>query len=123
MGLLSRGASFLNRVLPVAAGPPAGLTYTRAGIDPATVIGWAGIEDRDEAVNPTPTTRSTDRERDYMIAVAELTAFGVPQEGDRITETINGAATVFEVSKRDREPCYRFADHARTRYRIHTRKA
>lgn len=120
MGLLSRGAAFLNRVLPTAAGGT--LTYTR-GATTASVSGWAGIEDRDESVSPNPTTRSTDRERDYMVAVAELTAFGVPAEGDRITETINGVATVFEVSKRDREPCYRFADHARTRYRIHTRKA
>ena len=123
MGLLARGASFLNRALPAAAGPATGtLTYTR-GATAATVSGWAGQEDRDEAVSPTPTARSTDRERDYMVAVSELAAFGVPQEGDRITETINGAAVVFEVSKRDREPCYRYADHARTRFRIHTRKA
>lgn len=127
MGLLKRGANFLNRVLPTAAGPTqadgtAGtLTYTR-GATSAAVSGWAGQEERDATDAPTPEARSTDRERDYLIPVAELTAFGVPTEGDTVTETINGVAVVFRVSKQETEPEWRYADHARTRYRIHTRK-
>lgn len=122
MSLMARGAAFLNHTLGVAAG--GALTYSRtvnAVTTTASVTGWVGLEDRDEVTAPSPNTRNKDRERDYLIPVDQLTAFGTPQKGDLITETVNGVAKTFVVSKRDTEDEWRFSDHGETRYRIHTR--
>lgn len=60
-------------------------------------------------------------DRDYLIDVADLAA--VPQIGDRITETINGTACVFEVQTPDTgEPAWRYSSSWRAFYRIHTKR-
>lgn len=65
------------------------------------------------------------RSRDYLIAIADLELEGstiVPEEGDRITETINGTACEFEVASEGGEPAYRYSDRAQTQFRVHTKQ-
>lgn len=121
MGLLSRGADFLNRALGNAAGQT--LTYTR-GVTSDTLTGWAGNEQRDQVQQPSTGTRVNDRERDFLLSYSEMTlaGFDEPAVGDRITETINGDEVTWEVKPRDTEPAWRWSDTTRTRYRVHTRR-
>lgn len=82
-------------------------------------------EQPDETLAPTENTRSDDRQRDYAIVLADLASagFGIPAEGDRITETLAGEQVTFEVGPREREPAWRWADAERTRVVVHTRRA
>ena len=123
MGLLGRGATFLNRALGASAG--GSLTYARPSASlTATITGWAGQEERDEVTAPSTNSRLTDRERDFLIPVGQAAfgPFGLPKVGDTITETINGESVAFVVSPRDTEPAWRYSDIARSRFRVHTRK-
>lgn len=129
MGLLSRGASLLNRALPPAAAPTTGaaagtLTYTRGGTA-YTVEGWVGDPERDETLEPAAGARLDDREQDFLVTHASMAAAGLgePQRGDRITEAVNGGSVVWEVFPRDREPLFRWSDKVtKTRYRVHVRR-
>ena len=124
MGLMARGQTFLNRALGAAAG--VALTYTRGATTFTLVGGWAGQEQQDAVIEPTQGVRVSDKERDYQIPRALLIAgaLGEPAEGDRITETINGVAVVWQVYRKDRQDCWRWSDPStRTRFRIHTRRA
>lgn len=59
-------------------------------------------------------------DRDYLIAVADLT-FGTPRVGDRVTETVGGRVTTFEVQTPDTgEPAWRYSDDLT--YRIHCKR-
>lgn len=66
------------------------------------------------------------RVRDYKIDAAALVFGGLavePRSGDQIDETIDGVTVTFEVYEPGRhERSWRYADVARTRYRIHTRE-
>lgn len=58
-------------------------------------------------------------DRDYMIRVADMTTFGTPRIGDRITE----AGVVYEVMTPDNgEPHWRYSGVDRTEYRIHVKR-
>lgn len=60
-------------------------------------------------------------DRDYLIEATEMTAFGDPQIGDRIAETLNGTSRVWEVmTPGTGEPAWRWSDPQHTRYRVHT---
>lgn len=59
-------------------------------------------------------------DRDYLIPAADL-GFE-PERGDRITETINGTPTVYEIVAPLDEPDWRWSDSGETRYRVHTKK-
>jgi hypothetical protein len=65
-------------------------------------------------------------ERDYQIAVTDLMVGGAevkPQLGDRITETINGTACVFEVMQPETgEPGARYGSQWRAFYRVHCKR-
>ena len=60
--------------------------------------------------------------RDYLIDAAELEAFGEPQRGDQIRETLGGAVQVFEVMAPSGEDHFRYSDAYRRTYRIHTKR-
>lgn len=66
------------------------------------------------------------RVRDYKLNAADLEFDGElvePRAGDEITETIGSETVTFEVcAPAANEPAWRYADHDRTRYRIHTRE-
>lgn len=123
VGLLDRGQSALLDRMKIAAGRT--ITYTRKsdGLT-ATLTAWPGN---------TLYARTTEQpgasriwgDRDYLFAVADLaianTAF-TPAKGDRITETIDGVATTFELQTPTAEPVWRYADQLRTMIRVHTKR-
>jgi hypothetical protein len=59
--------------------------------------------------------------RDYLVEVADMSAFGEPQRGDRVKETLNGRTEVFEVMSPSGEPHFRYSDPYRRVFRIHTK--
>ena len=59
--------------------------------------------------------------RDYLIAAADLAAFGQPQRGDRVIEDTGGSRHTAEVMAPGREPHWRWSDVNRLVYRIHTK--
>lgn len=99
------------------------VTYTR-GAQSVQLTAWVGN---------TLFARQTDEpgasvvwgERDYLFAVADLVLGGVaavPMKGDRITETIDGAALTFELMTPTGEPVWRYADQTRQVARVHTKR-
>lgn len=123
MNLHARGQALQNRVNGSLAGNGVSVTYTR-GATAVTLVAAVGRDQADDATTPTQNARLVNRERDYFIALGDLVAagFGTPDEGDTITETINGAAVDWVATRQDREACWRWADHEQTRVRVHTRK-
>lgn len=105
MNIHERGQAVLNRVTSSTAGTGVSVLYTR-GVTTAALVATPAKIDPDATAQPTATTRSQDRERHYFIVLADLTAagFGEPQNGDRITEVIGGAPTVWEVTPRRTAP-------------------
>ena len=125
MNLHARGQALLNRVNASPELGGASVLYSRQTGGVTTTLpltGAVGREQPDGVTTPTPNARLSDRERDYLFAFADLVAagFNAPAEGDRIAEVLNGTAETFEVVRRDREPCWRWADFERTRVRVHT---
>lgn len=59
--------------------------------------------------------------RDYLLPAADL-PFGEPQRFDRITETINGVACVYEVCSPRGVPLFHYADAFQEIVRIHTKR-
>lgn len=59
--------------------------------------------------------------RDFIIDVDDLAAFGEPQRGDRVTETLNGSNEVFEILAPGTEPHFEYSDRDRAVFRIHTK--
>lgn len=131
MPLLNRVDAMLNRRLKQAAG--IAITYTRGAETitiAATAGAWASGASRFSSILDNG-QRIEWSDRDYLIPAALLTALpaspgsvaGEPIAGDRITETINGVESVFEVMLPDTgEPAARFSDSGRTRYRVHTKQ-
>jgi hypothetical protein len=121
MGVMARGQAMLNRTLGAAAG--VSVIYSR-GLEAVTLTATPGIEERDETVQPTDRTRRDQRQRDYLIAAADLrqAAFGEPVVGDRLTEVIDGCEYTFEVMPLETEAAWRWSDFEKTRYRVHTRQ-
>lgn len=129
MSLAAAGAAFLNDTLKAAAGVTVTYRQKTGGIPvggfPVTAV--TGQEARDVTTQPAGAARVTNRERDYLIVLADLIAGSgetvtLPAEGDRIEEAINGQTVVFEVGKRNGEPCWRWSDRERTRVRVHTKQ-
>lgn len=119
MGLLDRGMAMLNRRLGQAAGTA--VTYTRGAtvvpLDDALVGRTAFVSNQQNAA------RVEWGDRDYLIPVASLVALGEPADGDRIGETVNGTALVFEVmTPSTGEPAWRYSDATRTVFRVHTKQ-
>lgn len=124
MGLMSRAAAMLNRNLGVAAG--VSVVYTRAAdpASPVTITAESGncwVGRTAFASNEVGKARLRWGDRDYLIAASALPA--EPDEGDRITETVNGVPVTFEVCLPDTgEPAWRWSDPARTVYRLHVKE-
>lgn len=110
----------LKSWLPAMAAQVAGVTvtYTRG----VTSVSLPALEGRTVfASQQEGAPRVEFGDRDYLIELADLTTFGDPQVGDRITETLAGVARVFEVrTPGTGEPAWRWSDPGHTRYRVHT---
>ena len=121
--LMTRGMAALNRLMAVAA-PVTSCTYTRiAGGSAVTLTDFIPGKSAQMSQNGPgePATRLEFTERDILGPVASLTQSGTaftPAVGDRWTETINGTAYTFEVSKMNGLPAWAWCDQQRTRIRI-----
>jgi len=60
--------------------------------------------------------------RDYLVLAADLAGFGLPQRGDRITETVSGQTLVYEVLAPGGETPWRWSDAYHRTLRIHTKQ-
>lgn len=129
MGLLNNAPAFLNTKLGQAAG--LAVTYRREDrtitITAAEGLIWAG--DARFAVNTQGGPQIVHGERQYLIVAGALDAFGSseddrsPQEGDRITEIIDGVSLVFEVATPSSgDPAVRPSDPGRTRFRVNCKR-
>lgn len=114
--LFSKMADWLPDRLQQVAG--ASVSYTRGGTT-RTVTAAIGRTVFSSTLEGGPRIEFGDR--DYLIEAAELTAFGDPAIGDRITETLAGDQRVWEVmTPGTGEPAWRWSDPQHTRFRIHT---
>lgn len=110
----------LKSWLPGQAAQVAGVTvtYTRGAVT-RTVAALEGRTVFASQMDGGPRVEFGDR--DYLIEAADLTAFGDPQLGDRITETLNGVSRTWEVKTPGTgDPAWRWSDPGHTRYRVHT---
>lgn len=128
MSRLSRGQAALIARQKAGATTGQTITYTRkaGGTVDLTSKAWVGrTVFRRNQMNDASGAAVVFGDRDYLIPVDDLTSGGTafePIRGDRITETINGTATTFEVIAQLGEPEQRFSDQDRTVYRVHTKK-
>lgn len=129
MSRLSRGQAALIARQKAGATTGQTITYTRkvgGGTVDLTSKAWVGrTVFRRNQVADSAGAAVVFGDRDYLIPVADLTSSGTafePARGDRITETIGGIATTFEVIAQLGEPEWRFSDQDRTLYRVHTKK-
>lgn len=124
---LHRGQTALSRIMTTAAG--VAVTYERPGQFTVPLTARPGDElSTAVPIGTTQKPRREDSERDYLLAVADLVipapaneAF-LPKTGDRIHETLNGVGCVFEVTKREGEPAWRYSDPQRIDVRLHTKR-
>ena len=93
--LMARGQALLARKGVVAAG--VSVTYTRDS-SAAALTAWVGNTDRDAAgLAGGEYVVRVRTDRDYLLRYADLAAFGEPQPGDTLTETVGGETEVYEV--------------------------
>jgi hypothetical protein len=59
--------------------------------------------------------------RDYLVKTDEL-PYGEPRRGDIIFETLDGVATLYEVTAPRGVPIFHYADAFQTILRIHTKQ-
>jgi len=122
MTLMARGATALVTRMKAAAG--VSVTYTR-GASSAALTPWVGRTLFARQPTDPGGAAAVWGDRDYLLAAADLTAagFGLPQKGDRLTETLAGAPVTFEVVTPDTgEPAWRYADQTRLIYRLHVKR-
>lgn len=115
--LFAKAREWLGTAVQEAAGVTVAYTRGVTSITLTAVVGRTVFVSNAEGA-----PRVQFGERDYLIEVADLT-LGTPKLGDRITETIDGTAVVFEVQEPEAgEPAWRYSDQGRTRYRVHTKR-
>lgn len=122
--LFERAADMLNRRMKETQG--VSVTYSRASTgDSVAITAWVG-RSQDAADAEGQGLRVEYGDRDYLIEAADLVLGGAatePAGADRITETVNGVATVFEVMPLNTGAAgWRWSDPARTVYRVHTKR-
>lgn len=122
MGLLHRGQAMLNRRMNQAGG--VAITYTRGATTITIAAGegvWVG--EARFAVNVEGGPKIVWGDRAYLIEVAAIAALGEPQEGDRIAETVNGVAKLYEVMLPGTgDPAERPSNREETRWRVNCKR-
>lgn len=114
---MARGQALLARKGLVAAG--VAVTYTRDS-SAAALTAWVGNTDRDAAgLAGGEYVVRVRTDRDYLLRYADLAAFGEPQPGDTLTETVGGETEVYEVIPRGGVlPPWDWQDSAHTVVRV-----
>ncbi|MFO0806038.1 MAG: hypothetical protein U0791_23275 [Gemmataceae bacterium] len=123
MGLSLNNAAWLNRMLGAAAGVT--ITYTRGATTiPITAASGDATVGREQSTSEREGgPRKEWFDRDYLIRVSALSALGEPQEGDLITETINGVERSYKIMRPSNgERAWRFSDTEDHCYRVHTKR-
>ena len=116
--LFANATTWLNQQIQAAA--KVTVTYTR-GAESITIT-TAVVGRTVFASNVEGGARIEFGDRDYLIPVDDLT-FGEPAIGDRITETVDGTAKIFEVLTPDTgEPAWRYSDPQHTVWRLHVKQ-
>ena len=117
MSLFNQLSTWLPAQMKAAAG--VSVTYSRPGQTSLTLTAWVGrVAFRSQAKG----VRIEFGDRDYLLKAADLT-YGTPRVGDRITETIGGTSTIFEVQTPDNgEAAWPYSDPARSVYRLHCKR-
>jgi len=114
--LLSTGATWLNAQNQLHRART--VVYVRAGVTESITCAVGKTVFR---IENTYGTVQHIESRDFLVSVSELAAFGEPQAGDTIRDTLNGVVMVYEVMAPGGEPAFRYADDYRIAYRIHTK--
>ena len=121
MGLLDQASGWLTTQMQAAAAPAGAVTYVR-GAERFDLTGRVWVGNTLFRRGPRDAGPAVEwGERDYLIPVADLSV-GEPQKGDRIEEVLGGETLVFEVTPPAGEPAWRYSDHERTVYRVHTKR-
>lgn len=60
--------------------------------------------------------------RDFLVSAEDMVAFGLPERGDRITDTVDGRSFVYEVLAPAGRTPWRWSDGYRRTLRIHTKE-
>lgn len=123
MGLLNDASPWLNGMLGQAAGIAA--SYVRGAMSTAITaesgsltVGRTAFTSNREGM-----ARIEWGDRDYLLLASAIVALGEPQEGDRLTEVVNGIQCVFELMRPDTgEPAWRWSDVEQTMYRLHVKQ-
>lgn len=122
--LIDRGMKFLQRI--GGNNGVSSLVYTQVGGGTVTLtnIAWEGRTAFRSNQQNRPSLEWSDR--DYLIPAAALVIGAVqvlPQRGDRLAETLNGATQTFEIVTPDNgERAWRFADPQNTLLRVHVKR-
>ncbi len=91
------------------------------GLVTKSLTAWIGTNNfsRDQSTAIVPISS----DRDYLLYTMDLGELGVPQRGDRITETINGVVCVYEATPTaDGNPCWVYQGHSQAMTRIYTKR-
>ena len=112
--LLRTGAAWLTDQLKSSAGST--VAYVR-GDNTATITATVGRSVfQSEAAGGVIEQHEA---RDYIVKTAEL-PYGEPQRGDKIYETLDGVAQIYEVRTPRGVPLFHYADAFNTSVRVHT---
>lgn len=112
--LLRTGAAWLTDQLKGSAGST--VAYVR-GANTATITATVGRSVfQSEAAGGVIEQHEA---RDYIVKTSEL-PYGEPQRGDKIYETLDGVAQIYEVRTPRGVPLFHYADAFNTAVRIHT---
>jgi len=127
MGLMSRGMNWLGERHKAVEGVTVSYTRNEATASVVAVVG----DQKGNVQNRAQQGQSllTWSDRDYLIRAVDLAAALLPYAmenppaiGDRITETINGVAHVFEVSRKPNESPWVWSEPEQVTYRIRTKR-
>lgn len=120
MGLLERGAAWLQATIREAAGETVELSFRGST---TTIEGAIPGQTNDQRLREGDTTIQA-AGRDWIIPRAAYRLDGVavePADFHRLTRTIAGSVEVYEVTSPDGQPCWSESDRYRGCYRIRTK--
>lgn len=121
MTLSEKGVALLIRQKKRSEGKPYTIEATTpSGRHTFTVVGWIGKKAFAVATQDGP--RVVFSERDYLFAVADIVAAGLPKPAPDWVLWLDGEAERYKVSTPETgEPAVVFSDNERMIYRLHTK--
>ncbi len=119
--MFQRGGRMIERVRATSLSHP--IVYRRAG-QPDLAIN-ATIDSSEVETVTEGGLGIIRRMRDFLVATADLEDNGVlfkPEDGDTISETVDGLTTDWRVTRLDGQPAWMFDDYTDQRIRIHAER-